>query len=527
MHYPPWLALLTALTPLLVGAASSRLLHAPAAVARHLTIVSAVLALVLSAATALALSLSGETHTTSTLLMLDPNGLQATVSVYVDLLTCLMLLMVSVVGIAVSLFAERYLDGDRDQARFSQWLSFTHGAVLLLIVSGNLVVLWLAWVASSLGLHQLLTYYADRPVARLAAKKKFLISRLGDGLLLFGFLLLFLLFGSVEYSVIFEAARASEGTQPWLTLAAVFCVLGAMTKSAQLPLHTWLPDTMDTPTPVSAFMHAGIINAGGFLLIRLSPILVAAPRAMALLVVVGASTAAFASVVMLTQTDVKRKLAYSTVSQMGFMMLQIGLGAFSLAVLHIVGHSFYKAHAFLSASSSVQVGGPHAPARSASVPTVLATVLLCAGLVFGAALALGVELSTKPKALVLLGVLTLAAAQITLAGGGLRGGRAGGYAAGLLAAALVAGVYFGLGAGAEALLGDVVAVAPSAMGLGLGLFALSLFTAAFVVQLRPRGLTRSAFAPRAYLFIRHGFYLGLLQDRFVQRLWPDLQGDDA
>lgn len=524
MPSAPLLALLAASAPLLVGALLSRLLRAPAGVARRLTVWSATATLALTVAATVAFALTPEPRATSVLAVVDPAGLHATLSVYVDALTLVVLGMISIVAVAVSLYSVRYLDGEPGQARFSQWLSFTVGAVCTIVVSGNLVMFWVAWVACSLGLHQLLTHFEERPGARLAAKKKFVISRLGDAFLLFGFLLLYLLFGSVEYATIFDAARAGEGTQPWLTLAAVFLALGAMAKSAQLPLHTWLPDTMETPTPVSALMHAGIINAGGFLLLRLSPVLVAAPLALELLVVVGATTAAFASVVMLTQTDIKRKLAYSTVSQMGFMMLQIGLGAFTLAALHIVGHSFYKAHAFLSAASSVRAAG--SPARDARPPWVgaLAALAASAGLVFGLAwLLLGPALAHEPGAPVLLGVLTLAVAQLVLASGGVGGGRVRAYGAGLLAGAAVTAAYFGLGAGAQVLLGEVVA--PAAGGwTGLTIFALGLFVGTFLLQLGPRALFGSELGRRLYTLAYNGFYLGALQDRFVERLWPDVRG---
>ena len=159
--------------------------------------------------------------------------------------------------------------------------------------------------------------------------------------------------GSFDYRDMFAAADAIHNlpTAAWHELIGILFVLGAMTKSAQFPFHSWLPDTMETPTPVSALMHAGVINAGGFLVIRLSPLVSLSPIALDLLALIGALTAMLGAVVMLTQTSIKRSLAYSTIAQMGFMMLQCGLGAFSAALLHIVAHSAYKAHAFLSSGS--------------------------------------------------------------------------------------------------------------------------------------------------------------------------------
>jgi NAD(P)H-quinone oxidoreductase subunit 5 len=174
-------------------------------------------------------------------------------------------------------------------------------------------------------------------------------------------------FGTWDFPQLFSLAgelknNGSSAAPSGLFWIPLLLVAGALIKSAQFPFHSWLPDTMETPTPVSALMHAGIINAGGFLIIRLSPIVSLSPASLNGLAIIGAITALYASVVMLTQTSIKRSLAYSTIAQMGFMMLQCGLGAFSLAMLHIVAHSLYKAHAFLSSGSIVQM------ARHAWVP---------------------------------------------------------------------------------------------------------------------------------------------------------------
>ncbi len=275
--------------------------------------------------------------------------------IYFDSLTAIMLLLVSFIGCIITRYSQRYLDGEPTQGRFMKWISFTLGAVLLMIVSSNLVMFTVAWMLTSLALHQLLTHYPNRPSGMLAARKKFLYSRIGDTMLLAALALTFNEFGTFEYTEIFRVAKSlasQESSIPWSvsTIGALY-VLGAMTKSAQFPFHSWLPDTMETPTPVSALMHAGIINAGGFLVIRLSPLVSLSHLALDFLALVGAFTALFGSIVMLTQTSIKRSLAYSTIAQMGFMMLQCGLGAFSVAVLHIVAHSLYKAHAFLSTGS--------------------------------------------------------------------------------------------------------------------------------------------------------------------------------
>lgn len=270
-------------------------------------------------------------------------------SLHLDMVASLMLLLVSFIGWIICRYSIRYLDGDPNQGRHFRWTAFTIGAVSLLVVSGNLVLFFGAWVMTSFGLHQLLLHFPDRPAAQRAAWTKFAISRIGDCFLLAAIALVYRQFGTFQFDEIFAAI--SSGTAGSVTAISWCLIIGALTKSAQFPLHSWLPETMETPTPVSALMHAGIVNAGGYLVIRLSPIIVEAPQALAFLAVIGLVTVCFAGIVMLTQTSIKKTLAFSTVAQMGFMMLQCGLGAFSAALLHIIAHSLYKAHAFLSSGN--------------------------------------------------------------------------------------------------------------------------------------------------------------------------------
>jgi NAD(P)H-quinone oxidoreductase subunit 5 len=309
--------------------------------------------------------------------------------IWFDPLAAVMMLLIGLIGLVITRYSLRYLDGEPTQGRFLRWLGFTLGAVLLLVVSRNLLMLAGAWMLTSFGLHQLLTHYPHRPGALTAARKKFLISRIGDALLLAALWLTYVQFGSFEYADVFAALDAADGTGA-VPLIGVLFVLGAMTKSAQFPFHSWLPDTMEAPTPVSALMHAGIINAGGFLVLRLSPLISRSQAALDSLVLVGAFTALFGAAVMMTQTSIKRSLAYSTIAQMGFMMLQCGLGAYSAALLHIVAHSLYKAHAFLSSGSVVEgaapIGAESAPGRRrrrTAVPGRRAAAVLRSGAAVG------------------------------------------------------------------------------------------------------------------------------------------------
>ena len=244
---------------------------------------------------------------------------------------------------------------NQTQGQYFAWTGFTIGAVSLMVISGNLLMFVVCWVMTSLGLHQLLLHYGHRPAAQRAAWTKFTISRIGDAALLAAIVVIYSEFKTLHFAELFAAVGSSPDAATAATSVAGFLlIVGAITKSAQFPFHTWLPQTMETPTPVSALMHAGIVNAGGYLIIRTSPMVSLTPWALSLLAVIGGVTACFAAVVMLTQTSVKKSLAYSTIAQMGFMMLQCGLGAFSAAMLHIVAHSLYKAYAFLSSGNVIE-----------------------------------------------------------------------------------------------------------------------------------------------------------------------------
>ena len=275
-------------------------------------------------------------------------------SVRLDAVSVVMFLLVSFIGWVVVRYAATYLDGEARQGAFTGWLCMTLASVLLLVLSGNLVQLVLAWVATSLFLHRLLLFYPDRVAAQRAAAKKFVTARLGDVALIAAAVLLTLAYGTTDIAQILSAARVGSGGGLAIT-AAGFLAAAALLKSAQFPMHGWLTEVMETPTPVSALLHAGVINAGGFLLIRFADVMLLAPGVLAVLVMVGGFTALFGGLVMLTQPAVKTSLAWSTVAQMGFMILECGLGLFPLALLHIVAHSLYKAHSFLASGGAVDL----------------------------------------------------------------------------------------------------------------------------------------------------------------------------
>ncbi len=286
-------------------------------------------------------------------IMLARLGSVGSGAILLDSVSIVMLLLVSFIGWVVLRYAATYLDGEARQGAFTGWLCLTLASVLFFVLSGNLIQLCLAWVATSLFLHRLLLFYPDRIAARRAAAKKFVSARIGDGALIIAAVLLTQAYGTTDIAQILRAARAGSGGELAIGAAAFLAVAGLL-KSAQFPLHGWLTEVMEAPTPVSALLHAGVVNAGGFLLIRFADVLLLAPGVLAALVMIGGFTALFGGLVMLTQPAVKTSLAWSTVAQMGFMMLECGLALFPLALLHIVAHSLYKAHSFLASGGAVE-----------------------------------------------------------------------------------------------------------------------------------------------------------------------------
>lgn len=308
---------------------------------------SALLAFAVGIASAVLLALRGPASS-----QLNPI-VDAGISVRLDAVSATMLLLVSFIGWVVVRYARTYLDGEARQGVFMGWLCVTLAAVLLLVLAGNLVQLVAAWIATSYFLHRLLLFYPDRIAAQRAARKKFVTARFGDAALIGAAVLLTFAYGTTDIAVILQAARAGGGGGLAVGAASLLAA-AALLKSAQFPTHGWVTEVMETPTPVSALLHAGVINAGGFLLIRFADVMLLAPGVLAVLVMFGGFTALFGGLVMLTQPAVKTSLAWSTVAQMGFMILECGLALFPLALLHIVAHSLYKAHSFLASGAAVE-----------------------------------------------------------------------------------------------------------------------------------------------------------------------------
>lgn len=451
----------------------------------------------------------------------------------IDRLSASLTLLVTAVGAVTFRFSIHYLDGDRRQGQFLRWLALTIGAAFVLMLSTNLLLFFIAWLLISLGLHALLTFYPHRPEAKRPARKKFLISRLGDLALIAAIALIWRDWGTLDLSEFLDAVVATkEGAA--LHSIGVLIAIAALTKSAQFPFHSWLPETMEAPTPVSALMHAGIINAGGALLLRFSPLMIRLPEVLLLLALVGTLTAALGMVAMWAQVKVKRTLAWSTVSQMGFMMVQCGLGAFPAAAVHIVGHGCYKAWSFLRVGDlPPRALTPTSPVRSL-IFAVIGTFLSVPALVI-ASWFTGFSPMDSPGELALSAVVALSLGQLWAAIFGQRSSdrnqvmrRLAHAIVGTFATAIAA---FALYRGSAIFLAPVLGELPPPVGplawVAAVVPVVTLMVLMVVHALLPSlGRTRSGRAFHVHAL--HGFYLGAVADRLVDAVWshpsPMIQG---
>ena len=341
----------------------------------------------------------------------------ALLALRLDAVSVSMALLVSFVGWIVVRYSRSYLDGEAREGRFHGLMLATLAAVLVLVQAGSLTVVVAGFIAIGFVLRQLLLFYPERAEAQRAAAKFSLVWGAGDVALLIGALLIGASLGTTSLAEI--GTRASLGLPLMAEIGVAFLVLAAALKTAAFPLHGWLTEVMEAPTPVSALLHAGIINSGGVLLIALAPLVQASTGAMAALVMIGGLTALFGAAVMLTQSAVKTALAWSTVAQMGFMLLQCGLGLWTLALLHIVAHSLYKAHAFLSSGGAVRAVAAVKRPGPVAVPGVaaVAKAFLLALVLFAIVASLFSLLAPKsPQSLALGAILIFGVAYLVAQG---------------------------------------------------------------------------------------------------------------
>lgn len=285
---------------------------------------------------------------------LSIGDVQLTAGFEVNQLNALMLVIVSLVSFLVHTYSKGYMHGDDRFHIFYAYLGLFTFAMLGLVLSPNLLQTYIFWELVGVGSFLLIGFYFYKEEAKAAAKKAFIMTRIGDVGLLIGMILLFWQVGSFEYDEIFLAVENGAVSAGMITLTAILIFIGAVGKSGQFPLHTWLPDAMEGPTPVSALIHAAtMVAAGVYLVAALFPLFTASKTALLTIAVVGAITAIFAASIGLVQTDIKRVLAYSTVSQLGYMMLALGSAGYVAGVFHLMTHAFFKALLFLAAGSVI------------------------------------------------------------------------------------------------------------------------------------------------------------------------------
>lgn len=488
----------------LVGASAARSGRRPADVWRSARVAST--AMVVASIAALAAHAFGAARA-GVLLRSDTVGVAVSV-------------LVSFVGSVVITYSAKYLEGDPFEQRYARRLMVTLAAVSVVVVANDLVLLAAAWLTTSLALHGLLTFFGDRRAAVVAAHKKFLLARAAD-LCMVGAIAAFVTaFGTLRIDRIVEAATVADPLPVSARIGIAFVAAAALLKCAQLPFHGWLIQVMEAPTPVSALLHAGVVNLGGFVLLRFAGLVDLAIETRTLLVVVGALTAVVASLVMTTRVSIKVSLAWSTCAQMGFMLMQCGLGLWEMALLHLLAHSLYKAHAFLGAGGVVRqtqrkmlVGkrrGPTLGSLAVTVP-VAGALVLATGWLWSL-----LPFAHRPSAtLWLMGAITSLAVvplvPLTTGVGARHGSR---LVRAIGPAAAVPMTWFAL----HELFGRLVpgsATAPAALLVVVG----TAFTVLFVLQSVLVVAPRSALVRRLHPWIYGGLFLDERFSRRTFRLW--------
>ena len=345
-----------------VPAADKEKQHSLDLLAQWATCASLVLSMICAIVVFKDVALEGNARTTELFTWIDSGALEASWALKVDTLTAVMMIVVTVVSAMVHIYSVGYMHHDTAIPRFMCYLSLFTFFMLMLITSDNLVQLFFGWEGVGLASYLLIGFWYNKPTANAAAIKAFLVNRVGDFGFALGIFAVFMLFQTVELDTIFAAAEGKKdatfvifGAEVHaLTACCLLLFVGAMGKSAQLGLHTWLPDAMEGPTPVSALIHAAtMVTAGVFMVARLSPIFEFSDTALTVVTLVGATTAIFAATVGCVQNDIKRVIAYSTCSQLGYMFFACGVSAYSAGVFHLMTHGFFKALLFLGAGSVI------------------------------------------------------------------------------------------------------------------------------------------------------------------------------
>jgi NADH-quinone oxidoreductase subunit L len=295
----------------------------------------------------------GETWTGDLFPWIVAGTFETSVTAQIDQLSAVMLLVVTGVSFLIHLYSIGYMHDDSGYARFFTYLNLFVFSMVMLVLAGNFLVLFVFWEGVGLCSYLLIGFWYERKSAADAGKKAFIVNRVGDFGFLLAIMLIWVTFGTVNYAEVFGKADASISVGTY-TAIALLLFLGACGKSAQLPLFTWLPDAMEGPTPVSALIHAAtMVTAGVYMVARCHKLFEMAPMTLEIVAWVGTITAIFAASIGLVQTDIKRVLAYSTISQLGYMFAGVGVGAYAAGIFHLVTHAFFKALLFLGAGSVI------------------------------------------------------------------------------------------------------------------------------------------------------------------------------
>ena len=431
---------------------------------------------------------------------------------HISAVKVILLALVTLLAVVIWRYSAVALAGETDKPRFMRALAATIAAVVVTLLANHLVLFWLGWIAISLSLQQLLLFYPDRPRAQLAAHKKALSARLGEALLAVAFTLLYLQFDSANIQHIIQQLAGTTTASPLVHGAAVLLALVALLKCAQLPLHGWLIQVVEAPTPVSALLHAGIINLGGILLLLFAPLMAISSIASAVLLIAALFSTLLAALIMTTRVSIKVRLAWSTVAQMGLMLVEIALGLYTLALLHLLAHSCYKAYAFLHSGNAVN----HYLAAQLAEPTEpdamhwLSAMLLATFFVSLTNLRMPFgNLSGSILLMLAITVILLPAISRADTQRWLRVLLASLYSCGLVVLYLTG----------KTLLGTIV---PNKAQLSVtsDLFASALFIALFIVAVLLRYHASKPGLNRVFIWLNAGGYLDEWATRITLKIWP-------
>ena len=440
---------------------------------------------------------------------------QLTSVLAVNAINLTVLSLVSFMAVILIKFSERYIRSEKRSHRYWRWLLLSLTSVSVVVLSNNLLLLWLGWVSISLCFHRLLLFYPDRPRAVLAAHKKFILARVAETCLLSAILLLYHQHGTFQLSAMLEYyLSVTPGHELSFTekVAAFLIAQTALIKCAQLPLHGWLIQVVEAPTPISALLHAGIINLGGFLLISFSPLMALATAAQWTLLIVAGLSTLISALVMMTRISIKVRLAWSTCAQMGLMLIECALGLYELALIHLLTHSLYKAYAFLSTGEAVQDYGLKQLAPQKKVTFESAVICLSLALVATAAIPLFTSYQ-GPLSVWLLVNAALALYLVSALSHGLS-------RAGILAVCIATGLV-GLYMGAKALLGNLMTDLPTAsMFSAMDIWLMIMFLALFTLTVQIRVFPQRKKTQTLYRWLFSGLYLDEIMTRLTLQLWP-------